>query len=41
MQKLEATSPQAQSANLLADNIAQLKAMFPELVVRSINTVTQ
>lgn len=37
MQKLEATSPQAQSANLLADNIAQLKALFPELVTEGAN----
>lgn len=32
MQKIEATSPEAQSANLVADNVAQLKALFPELV---------
>ena len=37
LQKLEATSPQAQSANLLADNIAQLKALFPELVTEGAN----
>lgn len=37
IQKLEATSPQAQSANLLADNIAQLKALFPELVTEGAN----
>jgi adenine-specific DNA-methyltransferase len=37
MQKLEATSPQAQSANLLADNIAQLKALFPELLTEGAN----
>ncbi len=32
MQKIEATSPEVQSANLVADNVAQLKALFPELV---------
>lgn len=32
MQKIEATSPEAQSTNLVADNVAQLKALFPELV---------
>lgn len=37
MQKIEATSPEAQSANLLADNVAQLKALFPELVTEGPN----
>lgn len=32
MQKLEASSPEAQSADLLAGNIEQLKALFPELI---------
>lgn len=32
MQKIEAVGPEAQSANLVADNVAQLKALFPELV---------
>lgn len=32
MQKIEAGSPEAQSANLVADNLAQLKTLFPELV---------
>ena len=32
MQKIEAASPDAQSADLVADNIAQLKALFPELI---------
>ena len=32
MQKLDATSPDAQSADLVADHIAQLKALFPELI---------
>lgn len=32
MQKLEATSPEAKSADLLVHNIEQLKALFPELI---------
>ena len=32
IQKIENTSPEAQSANIQADNIAQLRALFPELV---------
>lgn len=32
MQKIEATSPEAQSAIAEADNLAQLKALFPEVV---------
>ena len=32
MQKLDATSPDAQSADLVANHIAQLKALFPELI---------
>ena len=32
MKKIEATDPEAQSADLVADNIAQLKALFPELI---------
>lgn len=32
LQKIDANSPEAQSADLLADNIAQLKMLFPELV---------
>ena len=31
MQKLDATSPEAQSADLKADNIAKLRALFPEV----------
>ena len=31
MTKIDATSPETQSADLVADNIAQLKALFPEL----------
>ena len=30
MQKIEAASPEAQSANLVAGNVDQLKALFPE-----------
>ncbi len=37
MQKIEANSPEAQSANILADNLAQLKALFPELVTEGTN----
>jgi len=32
MQKIDATSPEAQSVDLVAANIAQLKALFPELL---------
>ncbi len=35
IQKIEADSPLAQSANLTADNIAKLKALFPELVTET------
>src|ERR1700740_788614 len=35
MQKIDATSPEAQSADLVASNIAQLKALFPELLTES------
>jgi len=31
MQKIEATSPDAQSADITAENIAKLKALFPEV----------
>ena len=31
MQKIEATSPEAQSADTRAENIAKLKALFPEV----------
>ena len=37
MQKIEAASPETQSADLVADNVAQLKAMFPELVTEGPN----
>ncbi|QOD82949.1 site-specific DNA-methyltransferase [Chromobacterium haemolyticum] len=36
LQKIEAQSPEAQSADLLANNIAQLKALFPELVTETV-----
>ena len=39
MQKIEASSPEAQSANIVADNLAQLKALFPELVTEGANGV--
>ena len=32
MQKLDAASPQAMSTDFTADNVARLKALFPELV---------
>ena len=32
MQKIETTSPEAQSADIVAGNIEQLKALFPELI---------
>lgn len=35
IQKIEAQSPEAQSADLMADNIAKLKAMFPELLTET------
>lgn len=37
MQKIEAASSEAQSANVAADNLAQLKALFPELVTEGQN----
>jgi len=39
MQKIEATSPEAQSADLLKANIEQLKKLFPELLTESANGV--
>jgi adenine-specific DNA-methyltransferase len=39
MQKLEANSPEAQSADLVAANIEQLKALFPELITEGANGV--
>ena len=35
MQKIEPNSPEAQSANIVADNIAKLRAMFPELLTET------
>ena len=40
MQKLEATSPEAKSADLVAGNIEQLKALFPDLITEGPNGVT-
>lgn len=37
MKKIELDSPESQSANLLAGNIAQLKALFPELITEGPN----
>jgi len=39
MQKIEATSPEAQSADLVSANIEQLKKLFPELITESANGV--
>ncbi|OQW87677.1 MAG: site-specific DNA-methyltransferase [Rhodoferax ferrireducens] len=39
MQKIEATSPEAQSADLVSANIEQLKKLFPELLTESANGV--
>lgn len=37
MQKIEAASAEAQSANMVAANVAQLKALFPDLVTEGPN----
>ncbi len=37
MKKIEAGAPETQSANLVADNVAQLRALFPELVTEGPN----
>ena len=37
MQKIEATSAEAQSADIRADNIAKLKALFPEVFTEGPN----
>lgn len=37
IEKLEVTSAEAQSANHVADNIAKLKTLFPELLTESVN----
>jgi adenine-specific DNA-methyltransferase len=39
MQKIEATSPEALSADIRAENIAQLKALFPELLTENANGI--
>ena len=39
MQKIAATSTEAKSADITAENIAQLKALFPELLTESANGV--
>ncbi|MDD2948584.1 MAG: site-specific DNA-methyltransferase [Rugosibacter sp.] len=39
MQKIIAASPEATSADIAADNIEQLKALFPELITESANGV--
>ena len=40
MQRLEASSPQVQSADLVGTNIEQLKALFPELITEGTNGAT-
>lgn len=40
LRKIDAGSPEAQSADLVADNIARLRAMFPELLTESAKGVT-
>ena len=37
MQKIEPYAPEAQSADLVADNISKLKALFPELVSETVH----
>ncbi|WP_291380658.1 MULTISPECIES: site-specific DNA-methyltransferase [Achromobacter] len=39
MEKITAASPEAQSADLVAGNIEQLKALFPELITEGANGV--
>lgn len=39
MQKIEAGAPESQSADLLTENIAQLRALFPELITESADGV--
>ncbi len=39
MQKIDATSPEAQSADLVVGNIEQLKALFPDLITEGPNGV--
>mgnify|MGYP003557731467 CR=1 FL=1 len=38
MKKLTITSPEAQSLDLVAENIAKLKALFPELITEGANS---
>jgi len=40
MQKIDAASPQAQSADLVSGNIEQLKSLFPELITEGPNGVS-
>jgi adenine-specific DNA-methyltransferase len=39
IEKIETYSPEAQSADLMADNLAKLKALFPELITEGPNGV--
>lgn len=38
MQKIEATSPEAQSADITAENIAKLRTLFPEVFTEGKNS---
>ena len=40
LQKIDAGSPEAQSADLVADNIVRLRALFPEVLAESAKGVT-
>lgn len=39
MQKLDAASPEAQSADLVAANVERLKALFPDVVTEGPDVV--
>mgnify|MGYP000983821489 FL=1 len=40
MQKIEATSPEANSADITAENIAKLRGLFPELLTETAKGVS-
>lgn len=40
MRRIEATSPEAQSGDIMADNIDQLKALFPGLITEGASGVS-
>ena len=39
MQKIEATNTEAQSSDIVASNVEQFKALFPELITESVNGI--